>query len=295
MQPLPSPAPAAAWRAYAELGKPRVVALVVMTAVVGMLLAVPTLPDAFVMLQATLGIALAATSAAAINHVLDARADALMARTRRRPLPTGRLSERAALAYAAALAVLAMLLLAYGVNLLTAWLTLGAFVGYSIAYTVWLKRLTPQNIVLGGAAGAMPPLLGWAAVTDTVAPGALVLVLIIFLWTPPHFWPLAIARRDDYAAAGIPMLPVVRGERHTRSAILVYTALLVGATALPYALGMSGSLYLAAALILGAGFLYHAGALRFRPARHAPMRVFRYSIFYLAALFASLLVDHYQR
>jgi len=282
-----------ALRDLAALGKPRVVALLVLTALVGMMLAAPRFPDPLVVLAATLGIALAASAAAAANHVLDARADALMRRTRSRPIPAGRVRPRQALAYAALLAALSMILLGGAVNALTAWLTALSLVGYSVVYTVWLKRATPQNIVLGGAAGAMPPLLGWAAVAGQVDAPALVLFLIVFLWTPPHFWPLAIERRDEYAAAGIPMLPVVRGVRRTRLAVLGYTLLLVPATLLPWAIGMSGPLYLAAALALGAGFLYHAAALNLRPQAHRPMRVFRFSIVYLALLFAALLVDHY--
>jgi heme o synthase len=240
-----------------------------------------------------LGIALAAACAATINHVLDRRIDAQMARTRARPLPTGALSERAALTFAAVLGVAAMSLLAFLVNLLTAALTFVSLIGYAVVYTVWLKRATSQNIVIGGAAGAAPPVLGWTAVTNSVDPNALLLFLIIFVWTPPHFWALAIARRDEYARAGIPMLPVTHGVAYTRLQVLLYTVLLVVVTLLPYLAGMSGLLYLAAALALNAGFLYYALALQLRASPELPMRVFRFSVSYLTWLFAALLLDHY--
>ncbi len=298
MPPDPHTAPAtavrASWRDYFELGKPRVVALIIFTAVVGMLLASPGLPPLDAVAFGTLGIALAATSAAAINHVLDRHYDRKMARTRHRPIPTGHVSAPQALAYATALGAASMIVLAARVNALTAGLTFASLIGYAVLYTVWLKHATPQNIVIGGAAGAAPPVLGWTAVTGQVDPHALLLFLIIFAWTPPHFWALAIARRDDYAKAGIPMLPVAYGVEFTRLQILLYTILLVIVTVLPYITGMSGLIYLASALVLGALFTRHAIALRRRDApAHLPMKVFRYSVNYLMLLFAALLVDHY--
>ena len=284
----------ATWRDYFELGKPRVVALIVFTAVVGMFLAVPGLPPLEALLFGTLGIGLAASSAAAINHVLDRRYDEQMARTMGRPIPSGLVTTGQALAYAAVIGTLAMLVLWALVNPLTAVLTFASLIGYAVLYTVWLKHVTPQNIVIGGAAGAAPPVLGWTAVTGSVDPHALLLFLIIFVWTPPHFWALAIARRDDYARAGIPMLPVAYGIEFTRLHILLYTILLVIVTLLPYLTGMSGLIYLAAAVALGAVFVRHALALR-RPDSppQLPMQVFRYSINYLMLLFAALLLDHY--
>jgi protoheme IX farnesyltransferase len=286
-------APTGHLRDYWELTKPKVVALVVFTAIVGMFLAVPGLPPLRVSLFATLGIWLAAASAAAINHVLDRRIDAEMVRTRRRPLPTGHLTETAALLFAFALGLAAMLILALLVNPLTAVLTFLSLIGYSVVYTVWLKRATPQNIVIGGAAGAAPPVLGWAAVTNNVDPNALLLFLIIFTWTPPHFWALAIARRDDYARAGIPMLPVTHGIEFTRLHILLYTILLGVVTVLPWLTGMSGLLYLAGALVLDIIFLRYAFALRKGGRVELPMRTFKYSVNYLMMLFALLLIDHY--
>jgi protoheme IX farnesyltransferase len=225
--------------------------------------------------------------------VLDRRIDEQMARTRSRPLPSGALSERRALAFAALLGVTAMALLAFLVNLLTAVLTFASLIGYAVIYTVWLKRATSQNIVIGGAAGAAPPVLGWAAVTNSVDPNALLLFLIIFVWTPPHFWALAIARRDEYAQAGIPMLPVTHGLAYTRLQVLLYTVLLTVVTLMPFLTGMSGLLYLAVALLLNARFLYHALALKISAREELPMRVFRFSVTYLMWLFAALLVDHY--
>ena len=283
----------ALWRRYLELTKPKVVALITFTAVVGTLLASPGLPPLDALVWGNLGIALAAACAAAINHVLDRRIDAQMARTRARPLPTGALSERQALAFAALLGVSSMGVLAFLVNLLTAVLTFLSLIGYAVVYTVWLKRATPQNIVIGGTAGAAPPVLGWAAVSDSIDPNALLLALIIFVWTPPHFWALAIARRDDYARAGIPMLPVTHGVAYTRLQVLLYTVLLVVVTLMPYLTRMSGLVYLAAALLLNAGFLYYALALKMTAREELPLRVFRFSVTYLMWLFAALLVDHY--
>jgi protoheme IX farnesyltransferase len=287
--------PRATWRDYYELGKPRVVLLLVFTAVVGMLLASPGLPPLTAFVFGTLGIGLASSSAAAINHVLDRRFDEQMARTRNRPLPTKHVTERQALIYAVILGVLSMVLLSVWVNVLTAVLTFCSLIGYAIIYTVWLKHATPQNIVIGGAAGAAPPVLGWTAVTNTVDPYSLLLFLIIYTWTPPHFWALAIARRDDYAKAGIPMLPVAYSPEFTRLHILLYTILLVIVTLLPYLTGMSGLIYLAVAVVLGVGFLRYAILLKTRDDARLPMRTFLFSVKYLALLFAGLLIDHYIR
>ena len=285
----------ATWRDYYELGKPRVVMLIMFTAIAGMFLAAPGFPPPAALVFGTLGIALAASAAAAVNHVLDRRFDAQMARTRNRPLPTGHLSGQQALAYAAILAIISMALLWGWVNPLTAILTFGSLIGYAVIYTVWLKHATPQNIVIGGAAGAAPPVLGWTAVTGHVDPYALLLFLIIFTWTPPHFWALAIARRDEYAKAGIPMLPVAYSIEFTRLHILLYTILLVIVTLLPYLTGMSGLIYLAAALVLGGFFLTRATQLLSSKDARLPMRTFSFSITYLALLFAALLIDHYVR
>ena len=238
------------WRRYLELTKPKVVALITFTAIVGTLLASPGVPPLDALVWGNLGIALAAACAATLNHILDRRIDEQMARTRARPLPSGQLSEREALIFAALLGVTAMAMLAFLVNLLTAVLTFLSLIGYAVIYTVWLKRATSQNIVIGGAAGAAPPVLGWAAVTNSVDPNALLLFLIIFVWTPPHFWALAIARRDDYARAGIPMLPVTHGLDYTRLQVLLYTMLLVVVTLMPFLTGMSGLIYLVAALLV---------------------------------------------
>jgi heme o synthase len=283
----------ASWRDYLELTKPRVVSLIVLTAIVGTLLATPGLPPLDALVFGNLGIALAAASAAAVNHVLDRQIDARMARTRRRPLPSGHLSHTQALGFALALAVASMALLVAFVNLLTAVLTFNALIVYAVVYTVWLKRTTPQNIVIGGAAGAAPPVLGWVAVTDHVSVQALLLFLIIFAWTPPHFWALAIARRHDYARAEIPMLPVTHGVEFTRRHVLLYTVILCVVTLLPFMIGMSGLIYLAAALALNARFLWLAIALKFGRRDELPMRMFRFSIVYLMWLFLALLADHY--
>jgi len=281
------------WRDFYELGKPRVVMLIVFTAIVGMFLATPSWPPLKALLVGTVGIALAASAAAAINHVLDQRFDAQMARTRRRPLPTGHVTQNQALAYAFILAALSMLMLWAWVNPLTAALTFISLIGYAVIYTVWLKHATPQNIVIGGAAGAAPPVLGWAAVTGTIDPNALLLFLIIFTWTPPHFWALAIARREEYAKAGIPMLPVVYSVEFTRLHILLYTILLTVVTLLPYLTGMTGLIYLVGAVLLDAGFIYYAILLMRHQDERLPMRTFTFSITYLSVLFALLLVDHY--
>jgi protoheme IX farnesyltransferase len=282
---------------YFELCKPKVVALIVFTAIVGVFLATPGWPPTAALLAGSIGIALAASSAAAINHLLDQRIDAIMVRTRNRPLPTGGLKQSQVLAFAITLCVLSMFILVYFVNTLTAVLTFISLIGYAIIYTAWLKRATPQNIVIGGAAGAAPPLLGWTAVTGSVDPNALLLFLIIFVWTPPHFWALAIHRRQDYAAADIPMLPVTHGVEFTRWHILFYTVLLVIVTTLPFLTGMSGPTYLAGVSVLNAGFLWYAARMVIAKDSSAadvlPMETFSYSIIYLMLLFVFLLADHY--
>ncbi|MCC6608367.1 MAG: protoheme IX farnesyltransferase [Burkholderiales bacterium] len=282
-------------RRFYELTKPRVVSLIVFCAVIGMLLAAPAgsfLPPGL-LLAATAGIALVAGAAAAVNCLIEWRIDAVMNRTRARPLPRGVLTPQQTLVFAGALGGLGLWLLYGFVNPLTMWLTLGTFVGYAIVYTVVLKPLTPQNIVIGGASGAMPPLLGWSAVTGDIGTEALLLFLIIFAWTPPHFWALALYRTQDYARAGIPMLPVTHGRRYTQLHVLLYTLILFACSLLPFAYGMSGWLYLAAAVVLGGLFLVYAVALYARYSDALARRTFRYSIVYLAALFAALLVDHY--
>jgi protoheme IX farnesyltransferase len=279
---------------YLELTKPRVVALIVFTALVGMFLAVPGMPPLDKLLLGTLGIALAAGSAAAINHLLDQKADAVMARTRGRPLPTGQLRSLQAGLFAVLLCGLSMLVLAVGVNGLTALLTFISLIGYAIIYTLWLKHATPQNIVIGGAAGAAPPVLGWAAVTGEVTGDALLLFLIIFVWTPPHFWALALYREKEYGRAGIPMLPVTHGNEFTRLHILLYTILLTAVTVMPFASHLSGGIYLAGAMLLNAVFLYHAWRLYRRYSDAQARRTFIYSIQYLTVLFALLLLDHYR-
>jgi protoheme IX farnesyltransferase len=289
-QVLPAPG---RWRLYLALTKPRITALIVLTSVVGTLLAVPGWPPLGALVWGNLGIGLASGSAAAINHILDQRIDAHMVRTRFRPLPRGGLTERQALVFALVLAALSMLILWTLVNPLTASLTFVSLIGYAIIYTAWLKRATPQNIVIGGAAGAAPPVLGWAAVTNTIDPYALLLFLIIFAWTPPHFWALAIARRDDYAKVNIPMLPVTHGVAFTRLHVLLYTVILTIVTLLPYLTGMSGLIYLAAALVLDAVFLRYAIQLKRTTRRELPMQMFRYSVKFLLWLFLALLVDHY--
>jgi len=281
------------WRDFLQLTKPKVSLLIVFTAIVGMVLASPGMVPLPALIFGTVGIALASGSAAAFNHVLDRRIDQQMSRTRRRPLPTGHVQTRHAVLFAALLAVASISILWPLVNALTAALTFCSLIGYAMVYTMWLKRATPQNIVIGGAAGAAPPVLGWAAVSNSVDPQALLLFLIIFTWTPPHFWALAIARRDDYARVGIPMLPVTHGVPYTRLQILLYTILLVLSTLLPYLSGMSGLLYLGSALALDGRFLYYVLALRRGLRPELPMRTFRFSITYLLLLFAALIADHY--
>ncbi len=290
----------AAWSAsslrhFYELTKPRVVSLIVFCAVIGMLLATPQLPPLVLTLAATLGIWFVAGAAAVINCLVEQTIDAVMARTRRRPLPRGELNSLQALAFAGVLGGLGLAILYDFVNPLTMWLTLGTFVGYAIIYTVVLKPLTPQNIVIGGASGAMPPVLGWAAVTGDVSSDALLLFLIIFAWTPPHFWSLALYRSHEFARAGLPMLPVTHGNRYTRLQVLLYTAILFASSLLPFVSGMSGIVYLSAAIVLSGAFLVYAVRLYLHYSDALARRTFRYSIVYLSALFAALLVDHYAR
>jgi protoheme IX farnesyltransferase len=277
------------WR----LTKPRVVSLIVFTAVIGMLLAAPTLPPLGLLLSATAGIALVAGAAAAFNCLVEHKIDAAMARTRGRPTVIGTISPAQIMIFSGALGGLGLAILWHAVNPLTMWLTLGTFVGYAVIYTVILKPATPQNIVIGGASGAMPPLLGWAAIAGDVTYQPLLLFLIIFAWTPPHFWALALYRRKEYARAGVPMLPVTHGEAFTRLHLLLYTLLLTAATLLPFASGMTGWFYLGVALVLDAVFLGYAVAMWRRYSDALAKRTFAYSIFYLALLFAALMVDHY--
>lgn len=281
------------WRDYLELTKPRVVLLMLLCALVGMFLSVPGMVPLSVVVFGLGGIALVAGSAAAVNHLADARIDARMARTQRRPVATGRVGLIQGLAFSAVLGISGMLILYFLVNPLTAWLNLASWAGYGLLYTLFLKRATPQNIVIGGLFGAAPPLFGWTAVTNSIDPGALLLVLIIFAWTPPHFWALALERKEEYASVNVPMLPVTHGEAYTRLHILLYTVIMVAVSLLPFAIGMSGWLYLAGAVALGAGFLYWAVVLLNNRNPRAPMQTFRYSIIYLMALFVILLVDHY--
>jgi protoheme IX farnesyltransferase len=280
-------------RAFCALTKPRVVSLIVFTAVIGMFLATPGMVPVQILLAATLGIASVAGAAAAVNCLVEQKIDAVMQRTRARPLPRGELSSLQTLLFAGMLGGLGLWLLVHLVNPLTMWLTLATFVGYAIVYTVILKPMTPQNIVIGGASGAMPPVLGWAAVTGEVTTEAMLLFLIIFAWTPPHFWALALYRTEDYARAGVPMLPVTHGKEYTRLQVLLYTIILFAVSLLPFAVRMSGWLYLAAALALGAVYLGYAVRLYAAYSDRLARRCFRYSIVYLAALFAALLVDHY--
>jgi heme o synthase len=280
-------------RQFLSLTKPRVVSLIVFTAVIGMFLAAPGLPPLHAVVFGTLGIALVAAAAAAINCLVEQKIDSKMARTRARPLPRGDLSTHQTLMFASVIGAAGLGLLYTKVNALTMWLTLATFVGYAIIYTVLLKPATPQNIVIGGASGAMPPVLGWAAVADEVAPQALILFLIIFVWTPPHFWSLALYRAKEYASAGLPMLPVTHGPSYTRLQIVLYTIALFAVSLLPFAIRMSGWVYLAAALLLGGVFIGHAVALRRHYSDRLSRQTFRYSIAYLAALFSALLFDHY--
>jgi heme o synthase len=284
---------AASWRDYRELTKPNVVLLMILTSAIGMFMAVPGMVPLDVLVLGNLGIALCAGSAATVNHLVDQQVDQKMARTHSRPIAQGRVSNVQASLFALALGSIGMTILIGWINPLTAWLTLASLVGYAFVYTMFLKRATPQNIVIGGLAGAAPPLLGWTAVTGEIHGHALLLVLIIFAWTPPHFWALAIHRREEYAAVSIPMLPVTHGVAFTKLHILLYTILLCLITLLPYATRMSGPLYLLGALILGGGYLYWAIELLRDKNPNAPMEAFRYSIIYLMSLFVIMLLDHY--
>ncbi|MCI5106641.1 MAG: heme o synthase [Pseudomonadales bacterium] len=285
--------PATTWRDYYEMCKPRVVMLMILTSVVGMMLAVPGMVPLDVLILGNLGIALVAASGAVVNHLIDRKIDILMKRTHNRPMAQGRVDVLQASLFAIAIGVAGMAILLFWVNPLCAWLTLGSFVGYAFIYTGYLKHATPQNIVIGGLSGAMPPLLGWSAVTGTIEPDALILVLIIFAWTPPHFWALAIHRKEEYAKSGVPMLPVTHGEHVTKIHIVVYTVMLVLASIFPFFSGMSGWLYLLSALALGAGFMVWSLKLMYRQKPSTAMDTFKYSIVYLALLFVALVVDHY--
>jgi len=281
------------WRSYYQLCKPKVVLLILFTAVVGMFLASPAMVPWQALVFGSLGIGLAASSAAAINHYLDQKYDAKMTRTQGRPLPQGDLSGSQVLVFAFSLGLVSMVILIQLVNVLTALLTFLSLMGYAVVYTVYLKHATPQNITIGGAAGAAPPVLGWCAVTDSIDPHALLLFLIIFIWTPPHFWALAVARRNEYAKADIPMLPVTHGADFARLQIVFYTVLLILVSLLPYLTGMSGLLYLVVAIASGLGFLFYALLLMKTSNDVIAMKTFRYSINYLMLLFSALLLDHY--
>ena len=283
------------WCDYYELCKPRVVALLVFTAIIGMFLATPGMVPLDALIFGTLGIGLASASAAAINQVVDQKIDADMNRTKNRPLPSGNLTNKQALLFSIALGVVAMFILVMWVNVLTAVLTFVSLIGYAVIYTMYLKRATPQNIVIGGAAGAAPPVLGWTAVTGQADPHSLLLFLIIFAWTPPHFWALAIHRRDEYAKVDIPMLPVTHGIEFTRLQVLLYTIILTAVTLLPFVTGMSGLIYLAGTILLDAVFLYYAIRMQSGKDERIAMKTFSYSILYLMLLFALLLIDHYFR
>jgi heme o synthase len=289
--------PSAGSRAHQfyQLTKPRVVSLIVFTAVIGMFLATPGSVPLAPLIAGTLGIALVAGAAAAVNCLVEQKIDAVMVRTSRRPLPQGHLTSGETLAFAALTGGIGLAVLHQWVNPLTMWLTFATFVGYALIYTLILKPMTPQNIVIGGASGAMPPVLGWAAVTGEVTADALTLFLIIFAWTPPHFWALALYRKNEYAKAGVPMLPVTHGDKFTRLHVLLYTVILCACSLLPFAVRMSGAIYLVAAVILGAIFLMYAIRIYRDYSDALARRTFRYSITYLASLFAALLVDHYIR
>jgi protoheme IX farnesyltransferase len=282
-------------RAYYQLTKPKVVALLVLTAWVGMMLATPAPPDLLLVLIASTGIALVSAAAAAFNHVLDQKIDAQMARTYMRPLPKGKLTTVEAVGFACVLAISGFALLLFAVNALTALLTLFGLFGYAVVYTLLLKRATPQNIVIGGVAGALPPVLGWTAITGSVSSEALLLMMIVFTWTPPHFWALAIHRCKDYAKANIPMLPVTHGIEFTKTAILLYTFLLFVVCLLPYLVDMTGIVYLLACLYLNGKFIHYAWTLKFNADANTAMETFRFSIVHLMVLFLALLVDHYAK
>ncbi len=287
--------PATRIHQFYQLTKPRVVSLIVFTAVIGMFLATPGMVPLQALIAGTLGIALTAGAAAAVNCLVEQKIDAVMTRTRSRPLPRGRVTSAETLLFAGAVGGAGLFILHQWVNALTMWLTLATFIGYAIVYTVILKPMTPQNIVIGGASGAMPPVLGWAAVTGEIAPEALLLFLIIFAWTPPHFWALALYRKNEYAKAGVPMLPVTHGDKFTRLHVLFYTVILTAVTLLPFVTRMSGAIYLGAAMVLDAVYLAYALRIYFAYSDRLAQQAFRYSIVYLAALFAALLLDHYFR
>jgi protoheme IX farnesyltransferase len=280
---------------FYQLTKPRVVSLIVFTAVIGMFLATPGMVPLQALVAGTLGIALTAGAAAAVNCLVEQGIDAIMTRTRGRPLPRGQVTSLQTLVFAGIVGGAGLFILYQWVNALTMWLTLATFVGYAVIYTVVLKPMTPQNIVIGGASGAMPPVLGWVAVTGEIAPDALLLFLIIFAWTPPHFWALALYRKHEYAKAGVPMLPVTHGDKFTRLHVLLYTVILTAVTLMPFVTRMSGALYLAAVVVLNAVFLWYAVRIYVAYSDQLAQRTFRYSIAYLTLLFAALLVDHYFR
>ena len=288
----PSP-PSSRIRQFYALTKPRVVSLIVFTAVIGMFLATPGMVPPVLLIAATVGIALVAGAAAAVNCLVEQKIDALMTRTKYRPLPRGQITTLETLIFSGIVGGIGLALLYHWVNALTMWLTLATFVGYAVIYTVILKPMTPQNIVIGGASGAMPPVLGWAAVTGDVTPQALTLFLIIFAWTPPHFWALALYRKHEYAKAGVPMLPVTHGDKFTRLHVLLYTIVLLACSALPFVTRLSGMPYLVAAMALGAVFLFYAVKIYVDYSDELARRTFRYSILYLTLIFAALLVDHY--
>ncbi|WP_315904807.1 heme o synthase [Vibrio fluvialis] len=281
------------WHIYLTLTKPKVVALMLLTALVGMCLAQPGLMPLKAAVLGLSGIGLMAGSAAAFNHLIDRRIDAMMARTYKRPLPSGEIQASRVMLFALSLGACGFAILYWGANGLTAWLTFASLLGYAVVYTLYLKRATPQNIVIAGLAGAMPPLLGWTSVTGELHANAWLLVMIIFIWTPPHFWALAIHRRDDYAKADIPMLPVTHGVEYTKTSILLYTFLLALVCLLPVLVGMSGVIYFAASSVLSAGFIYSAWALKYDPDNSSAMNTFKYSIYHLMMLFIALLLDHY--
>ncbi|EGU31613.1 heme o synthase [Vibrio scophthalmi] len=283
----------AVWRSYLALTKPKVVMLMLLTALVGMCLAMPGSLPLQQSILGMLGIGLMASSAAAFNHLIDRRIDAVMARTHRRPLPQGEMSPMRVAGFATTLGVAGFMILLFTVNPLTAWLTFASLLGYAVVYTMYLKRATPQNIVIAGIAGAMPPLLGWSAVTGELHSHAWLLVMIIFIWTPPHFWALAIHRRDDYAKADIPMLPVTHGIEYTKTSILLYTILLALVCLLPALVGMSGPLYWIGSIVLSAGFIGYAWKLKYQPTEKTAIETFKFSIYHLMLLFVLLLVDHY--
>lgn len=281
------------WRAYYEITKPKVVALLVLTALVGMSLSVQGAIPWQILIPAMLGIGLLSSAAAAVNHIVDERIDAQMGRTHNRPLPNGKITSKKAIIFALCLAISGFVILYDLVNALTAWLTFAGLVGYSVVYTMYLKRATPQNITIGGLAGAIPPLLGWTAMTNEIHANALLLVLLIFTWTPPHFWALAIHRKNDYAKVNIPMLPVTHGIEFTKTQILLYTVLLFVVGLLPYLVGMSNWLYLIGAVVLNIGFFCYAWKLKYNADENTAMDTFKFSIVHLMALFIVLLADHY--